>query len=45
MGIYYINRLIEKGPAGAAAKPEDGVPTRPMSAATEAAHEAIEETG
>ena len=24
MGIYYINRLIEKGPAGAAAKPEEG---------------------
>jgi cytochrome d ubiquinol oxidase subunit I len=42
MGIYYINRLIEKGPAGAAAKPEEGVPSRPLSAATEAAHEAIE---
>jgi cytochrome d ubiquinol oxidase subunit I len=44
MGVYYINRLIEKGPAGAAAKPEEGVPSRPLSAATEAAHEAIEGT-
>ncbi len=42
MGIYYINRLIEKGPAGAAVKPSDGVPSRPLSAAEEAAHEAIE---
>ncbi len=42
MGIYYINRLIEKGPMGAAAKPEEGMPSRPLSAATEATHEAIE---
>ncbi len=42
MGIYYINRLIEKGPAGEAVKGEEGVPSRPMSAATEAAHEATE---
>ncbi len=42
MGIYYINRLIEKGPAGEAVKAEEGVPSRPMSAATEAAHEATE---
>ena len=42
MGIYYINRLIEKGPAGAAVKPSDGVPSRPLSAAEEATHEAIE---
>lgn len=42
MGIYYINRLIEKGPAGASVKPSEGVPSRPLSAAEEAAHEAIE---
>ena len=41
MGIYYINRLIEKGPTGASVKPPDGVPSRPLSAAEEAAHEAI----
>jgi cytochrome d ubiquinol oxidase subunit I len=44
MGIYYINRLIEKGPAGASVKPPEGVPSRPLSAAEEAAHEAIEGT-
>ncbi|HRN88375.1 cytochrome ubiquinol oxidase subunit I [Hyphomicrobium sp.] len=44
MGIYYINRLIEKGPTGAAVKPSDGVPSRPLSAAEEATHEAIEGT-
>lgn len=41
MGIYYINRLIEKGPTGASVKPSEGVPSRPLSAAEEAAHEAI----
>lgn len=41
MGIYYINRLIEKGPAGAATKTSDGVPNRPLSAARDATHEAI----
>jgi len=44
MGIYYINRLIEYGPQGAAAAPPEGVPSRPLAAAEEAAHEAIEET-
>jgi len=44
MGIYYINRLIEKGPAGAAVKPSEGLPSRPLSAAEKAAHEAIEGT-
>ncbi|AHB49698.1 cytochrome D ubiquinol oxidase subunit I [Hyphomicrobium nitrativorans NL23] len=44
MGIYYINRLIEKGPTGAAVKPSGGVPSRPLSAAEEATHEAIEGT-
>ena len=45
MGVYYINRLIEKGPQGASIQPEpdeDALPSRPMSAATEAAHEATE---
>ena len=42
MGIYYINRLIEKGPTGASVKPSEGVPSRPLSAAEEAAQEAIE---
>jgi cytochrome d ubiquinol oxidase subunit I len=45
MGIYYINRLIEKGPTGASVKPSEGVPSRPLSAAEEAAHEAIENKG
>ncbi|MCC7252986.1 cytochrome ubiquinol oxidase subunit I [Hyphomicrobium sp.] len=44
MGVYYINRLIEKGPIGAAVKTSEGVPSRPLSAAEEAAHEAIEGT-
>ncbi len=44
MGIYYINRLIDKGPTGAAVAPSGGLPSRPLSAAEEAAHEAIEGT-
>jgi len=39
-GIYYINRLIEKGPAGKAVEPEDPKPTRPIAAATDAVREA-----
>lgn len=41
MGIYYINRLIAKGPKDIGAKPEKGVPSRPLSGATDAAHDAI----
>jgi cytochrome bd ubiquinol oxidase subunit I len=41
MGVYYINRLIEKGPAGAAEKPSKGLPSRPLSAVEEAAREAL----
>jgi cytochrome d ubiquinol oxidase subunit I len=42
-GIYFINRLIERGPAGRAVEPSPpGVPNRPISAAQEAAREAIE---
>ncbi len=44
MGIYYINRLIEYGPKGAAAAPPDGLPSRPLTAAEPAAHDAIEGT-
>ncbi|HEY7670324.1 MAG TPA: cytochrome ubiquinol oxidase subunit I [Hyphomicrobium sp.] len=43
MGIYYINRLIEHGPKGAAAETPEALPSRPLSAAGEAAHEAFEE--
>ena len=42
MGIYYINRLIEYGPKGTAAATPDGVPSRPLTAAEPAAHDAIE---
>jgi cytochrome d ubiquinol oxidase subunit I len=43
-GIYYINRLIEYGPKGMAAAPAEGMPSRPLSAAEDAAHVAMEET-
>ncbi len=43
MGIYYINRLIELGPTGAAEAPPTGLPSRPLSAAEDAARQAIEE--
>jgi cytochrome bd ubiquinol oxidase subunit I len=42
MGIYYINRLINKGPEGRAIEPpEMGTPTRPLSAAAEAGREVL----
>jgi cytochrome d ubiquinol oxidase subunit I len=42
MGIYYINRLIHMGPTGPSIAPsEHGVPSRPLSAAEEAAREAL----
>ncbi len=42
MGIYYINRLIVRGPEGAAIEPPDmRAPRRPLSAAQEAGREAI----
>jgi cytochrome bd ubiquinol oxidase subunit I len=43
IGIYYINRLIEHGPSGAAAKPPESLPSRPLAAAGPAAHEAMGE--
>ena len=42
MGILYINRLIDKGPEGKAIAVEGTVPSRPLSAATEAAHAALD---
>ena len=42
IGIYYINRLIAKGPEGRIVEPsERGMPSRPLSAAEEAAREAL----
>jgi cytochrome bd ubiquinol oxidase subunit I len=42
MGIYYINRLINKGPEGRAVEPpEMGTPVRPLSSAVEAGREIL----
>ncbi len=42
MGLYYINRLIVKGPQGRAIEPPDkGTPRRPLSSAAEAGREAL----
>jgi cytochrome bd ubiquinol oxidase subunit I len=42
MGIYYINRLIERGPQGRAIEPpERGLPSRPLAAAHDAGQEAL----
>jgi cytochrome bd ubiquinol oxidase subunit I len=42
MGIYYVNRLIAKGPEGRAAEaPERGTPVRPLSSALEAGREVL----
>jgi cytochrome bd ubiquinol oxidase subunit I len=42
MGIYYINRLINKGPEGRAVEPpEMGSPVRPLSSAIEAGREVL----
>ena len=42
MGIYYINRLIAKGPEGRAAEPpEMGTPVWPLSSAIEAGREVL----
>lgn len=43
MGILLINALIEKGPEGAAITTEEGVPSRPLSAAEEGGREALQE--
>jgi cytochrome d ubiquinol oxidase subunit I len=44
MGIYYINRLINRGPKGEAVNPSDGVPSNPLSAAGRGAREAFRKT-
>jgi cytochrome d ubiquinol oxidase subunit I len=41
MGLYYINRLIVRGPQGSALEASHGGPGRPLSAAEGAAREAI----
>jgi cytochrome bd ubiquinol oxidase subunit I len=42
MGIYYINRLINKGPEGAAAEaPEKGAPGRTLASAVKAGREVL----
>ena len=42
MGIYYINRLINKGPEGRAVEPpEAGTPVRPLSSTLEAGREVL----
>jgi cytochrome d ubiquinol oxidase subunit I len=40
MGLYYINRLIVKGPEGPEPERQDGVASRPMAAATDATRHA-----
>lgn len=40
LGLYYINRLILRGPFGEATEEPAGVPSRPLSASTEATREA-----
>jgi len=42
MGIYYINRLINRGPEGRAAEPpEQGLPSRPLSSALDSGSEVL----
>ena len=41
MGIYYINRLIVRGPQGQAIEAPHGAPGSPLSAAGDAAREAM----
>ncbi len=43
MGIYYINKLIEKGPSGSALDAKTTLPSRPLSAAEDATREALSE--
>ncbi len=45
MGIYYINRLINKGPEGRGARRAEGLPKRPLSGAEGAARDAIGQEG
>ncbi len=46
MGIYYINRLIARGPEGQAAEaPAHGLPNRPLSATEDAGREMFTASG
>jgi cytochrome d ubiquinol oxidase subunit I len=46
MGIYYINRLIARGPQGSAvAPPGEDTPGRPLGSAADAAREAFQPGG
>ena len=46
MGIYYINRLIVRGPQGSAvAPPGKDTPGRPLGSAADAAREALQPGG
>jgi cytochrome d ubiquinol oxidase subunit I len=45
MGIYYINRLIAKGPEGGAVEPSTPqAPRRPLASAADAVREALKPT-
>ena len=45
-GIYYINRLIVRGPTGASIDtPDHGLPSQPISGARDAARAAIQQPG
>ena len=44
IGVWYINKLMRKGPVQALLDPPAGVPNRPLSAATEA-HESARAGG
>jgi cytochrome bd ubiquinol oxidase subunit I len=46
MGLYYINRLIVRGPQGRAIEPSShDTPSRPLAAAHDAAREAMQPGG
>jgi cytochrome bd ubiquinol oxidase subunit I len=45
MGIYYINRLIAKGPQGSAVATPEGLPSRPMTGAEAATRDAVAKPG
>ena len=45
VGIYYINRLINKGPEGRALEEPEGFPNRPLTGAEDAARDAIGQRG
>jgi cytochrome bd ubiquinol oxidase subunit I len=41
VGVYYINRLINKGPSSTRPEGESALPSRPLSAATDSTRSAI----